>query len=71
VGEIIQFPRGLNVDPQRQAVIGEIRILPERAIDALPASFREVLVLRHVEGLSTAETDKVLSIEPETVKMRL
>jgi RNA polymerase sigma-70 factor (ECF subfamily) len=72
MGEIIQFPgRALNSDPERQAAIREIRILLEGAIDALPASFREVFVLRHVEGLSTEETAHVLSIEPETVKTRL
>ena len=72
MGEIIQFPGGaLNADPERQAAIREIRILLEGAIDALPASFREVFILRHVEGLSTEETAHVLSIESETVKTRL
>jgi RNA polymerase sigma-70 factor (ECF subfamily) len=72
MGEIIQFPRGtLNVDPERQAAIGEVRILLESAIDALPASFREVFILRHVEGLSTEETAQALAMEPETVKTRL
>ena len=72
MGEIIQFPGGApNTDPERQAAIREIRILLEEAIDALPASFRQVFILRHVEGLSTEETAHVLSIEPETVKTRL
>ena len=48
-----------------------IRILLEGAIDALPAPFREVFILRQVEGLSTQETAQALSIEPETVKTRL
>ena len=72
MGEIIQFPSGAaNADPERQAAIGEIRIMLESAIDALPAPFREVFILRQVEGLSTQETAHVLSIEPETVKTRL
>ena len=71
MGEIIQFPGPLEADPERQAAIGEIRILLEGAIDALPAPFREVFILRQVEGLSTLETAQVLSIEPETVKTRL
>jgi RNA polymerase sigma-70 factor, ECF subfamily len=72
MGEIIQFPSGaLNADPERQAAIEEIRILLEGAIDALPAPFREVFILRQVEGLSTEETAAALSIEPETVKTRL
>jgi RNA polymerase sigma-70 factor, ECF subfamily len=71
MGEIIQFPGAPNADPERQAAIGEIRILLEGAINALPAPFREVFILRQVEGLSTEETAHVLSIPPETVKTRL
>jgi RNA polymerase sigma-70 factor, ECF subfamily len=72
MGEIIQFPRGaLNADPELQAAVREIRLLLEAAIDALPVPFREVFMLRHVEGLTTEETAQALSIEPETVKTRL
>ena len=72
MANIIPFPGATpNSDPERQAALSEIRILLEGAIDALPASFREVFVLRHVEGLSTEETAHVLSIESETVKTRL
>ena len=72
MGEIIQFPSGgLNADPERQAALGEIRILLESAIDKLPAPFREVFILRQIEGLSTDETAHSLSIEPQTVKTRL
>jgi RNA polymerase sigma-70 factor (ECF subfamily) len=71
-GEIIQFPGGaLSVDPERQAAVGQFRILLEGAIDRLPAPFREVFILRQVEGLSTEETARTLGIAPETVKTRL
>ena len=54
MGDIIQFPgAALNVDPERLAALAEIRILLEGAIDTLPAPFRAVFILRHVEGLST------------------
>jgi RNA polymerase sigma-70 factor, ECF subfamily len=72
MGEIIQFPGGVaNIDPERQAAIAEIRCLLEQAIDALPEPFREVFVLRQVEGLSVEETAQVLALAPETVKTRL
>jgi RNA polymerase sigma-70 factor, ECF subfamily len=72
MGEIIQFPVGAtSADPERHTALGEIRVLLEGAIDALPAPFREVFMLRHVEGLSTEETAAALSIEPGTVKTRL
>jgi len=72
MADIIPFPGATpSSDPERQTALGEIRILLESAIDALPAPFRAVFILRHVEGLSTEETARVLSIEVETVKTRL
>jgi RNA polymerase sigma-70 factor (ECF subfamily) len=73
MGEIIQFPGGVGtvIDPERQTALTEIRTLLEEAIDALPKPFREVFVLRQVEGLSVEETAQVLSLAPETVKTRL
>jgi RNA polymerase sigma-70 factor, ECF subfamily len=72
MGDIIQFPGApSNTDPERQAAVGQIRAILESAIDALPAHFREVFILRQVEGLSIEETAHALSIAPETVKTRL
>ena len=62
---------GAIIDPERQTALAEIRSLLEEAIDALPKPFREVFVLRQVEGLSVEETAQVLSLAPETVKTRL
>ena len=42
-----------------------------RAIDRLPGNFRDVVVLRDIEGMSTEETARVLGIRPEAAKMRL
>jgi RNA polymerase sigma-70 factor (ECF subfamily) len=42
-----------------------------RAIDQLPESFRTVLLLRDIEGLSTDETAKMLNTTPNAVKIRL
>ena len=42
-----------------------------RAIEQLPASARETLVLREVEGLSYAEIAQVLEIPKGTVMSRL
>ncbi|MBZ5623860.1 MAG: hypothetical protein LAQ69_34930, partial [Acidobacteriia bacterium] len=50
---------------------GELRIVLERAIDALPDTYRLVFVLRAVEGLSVAETARCLDIGTEAVKTRL
>jgi RNA polymerase sigma-70 factor (ECF subfamily) len=72
MGDIIPFPgSAVSADPEREAAIREVRVMLEAAIDTLPQSFREVFILRHVEGLSTEETAHLLAIEPETVKTRL
>jgi RNA polymerase sigma-70 factor (ECF subfamily) len=48
----------------------QIRSLLERAIADLPDSFRQVFVLREVEGLSVEDTAEALDIIPATVKTR-
>ncbi len=57
--------------PENQTSTSEIASMVERAIDELPDSFREVLVLRTVEDMSVAETAEVLDIPEDTVKTRL
>jgi RNA polymerase sigma-70 factor (ECF subfamily) len=49
----------------------ELRVAMQRAIEQLPASARETLVLREVEGLSYAEIAQVLEIPKGTVMSRL
>jgi RNA polymerase sigma-70 factor (ECF subfamily) len=49
----------------------EIRDVVRACIERLPESYREVLVLRDIEGLDTAETARALGTSPEALKMRL
>jgi RNA polymerase sigma-70 factor (ECF subfamily) len=49
----------------------EVRCLLEKAIALLPAIYRDVFVLRDVEGLDIEETAQSLSITPASVKVRL
>ncbi|WNG55090.1 RNA polymerase sigma factor [Archangium gephyra] len=58
-------------DPERRTAEREFVRLLETSIDALPASSRMVLMLREVDGLSTAETAEVLSVSEDVVKTRL
>jgi RNA polymerase sigma-70 factor (ECF subfamily) len=70
--QIIQFPLlQTHPDPETAMSRQEVRALLEHAVDALPDHFREVFVLRDVEGLSAEETAAQLSIKPETVNTRL
>jgi RNA polymerase sigma-70 factor (ECF subfamily) len=48
----------------------QLRALLEKAIGDLPDAFRQVFVLREVEGLSVEDTAEVLDIVPATVKTR-
>lgn len=49
----------------------EVRALVRRAIDELPDGYREVLLLRDIEGLDTAETAVALGLTDNAVKTRL
>jgi len=61
----------IGPDPERQAYAGELGRLLEASIDALPAMYRLVFMLRDVEGLSTSETAECVGLGEEAVKTRL
>lgn len=58
------------INPENVAARREIRHIIERAVDALPANFRTVFMLRAVEQMSIDETASLLGIPAETVKTR-
>jgi RNA polymerase sigma-70 factor (ECF subfamily) len=58
-------------DPEREAGDREIRAHLEAAVEALPASYRAVFVLREVEELSTREAAESLEVSEDVVKTRL
>jgi RNA polymerase sigma-70 factor (ECF subfamily) len=49
----------------------EMRLILREAVDALPDNYREVLLLRDVEELSTLEAATVLQISTASIKVRL
>lgn len=59
-----------TASPEASAARGEIRLLLERAIDALPQAQRTVFVLRALEQFSVEETSDSLGIPEATVKTR-
>ncbi|HEY1604503.1 MAG TPA: sigma-70 family RNA polymerase sigma factor [Allosphingosinicella sp.] len=56
--------------PEAALVRSEIRVAIDAAIHGLPRIFREVFLLRAVEGLSVAETAEQLGVNAATVKTR-
>jgi RNA polymerase sigma-70 factor (ECF subfamily) len=57
-------------DPERQMFGHELGRLIESAVDKLGDGYREVFMLRQVEGMSTAETAEVLGLTEDVVKTR-
>jgi RNA polymerase sigma-70 factor, ECF subfamily len=58
-------------NPEEEAQSHEMMALVERALDELPEKYRTVLMLREIEGLSTAEVAEVLATSEDVVKTRL
>jgi RNA polymerase sigma-70 factor (ECF subfamily) len=58
-------------DPERAALVGETRRVLERGLEALPAHYRAILVLRDVEDLSNEEVAEVIGESVASVKSRL
>lgn len=57
--------------PETRAAEGELRGVLERAVRALAPDYRAPLVLRDVEGLSTAEAADVMGLGEAAFKSRL
>lgn len=60
--------RSEGVDPVESR---ETRELVRASIDRLPEIYRNVLLLRDIEGLSTEEAARMLDVKVDTVKVRL
>ena len=65
------MPPTPTLDPERLAFARELGTLIESAVDRLADGYREVFMLRQIEGLSTAEVAEVLGISEDLVKTRL
>ena len=58
-------------DPSAALQSDEARQAVRRHIDELPADYRNVLLLRDIEGMDTEETARMLGLTPGAVKTRL
>jgi RNA polymerase sigma-70 factor (ECF subfamily) len=57
--------------PEQLAVDSRTRTRLRRALASLPPSFRVIVFLRDIEGLSTREVAQVVGISEDNVKTRL
>lgn len=57
--------------PERLLSQQQVAAQLDRAIQRLPPLYREAFVLKHVEGLSYEEMQEILSVNTDTLKMRV
>src|SRR5678816_4004522 len=65
------MPIQSSPDPERETFGRELGKLIESAVDNLGDGYREVFMLRQVEGMSTSETAAVLGVSEAAVKTRV
>ncbi|HQU45153.1 MAG TPA: sigma-70 family RNA polymerase sigma factor [Pirellulales bacterium] len=70
VAELASRLVDVAADPQAGLMRDEVRARVRAALERLSPDDREVLVLRHLEDLSVAETAGALGIKESAVKMR-
>lgn len=70
-GEEFEGIEGRADDPEESLVQSDERESLRRAIEELPTEFREVIVLRELEGMSYREIASVASVPVGTVMSRL
>lgn len=58
-------------NPSRDAELNERRQLVRDALQRLPEKFREVLVLRELEGLSYRDISRILEVKQGTIESRI
>ena len=63
-------PRTGN-DPEAEMLRGALREALDQAIERLPVEFREVVILRDVQGLNVRETSETLGLNEPLVRTRL
>jgi RNA polymerase sigma-70 factor (ECF subfamily) len=68
---VLQRVETMSPNPEQQVSAAEMREVVEAELSALPATYRTVLVLRDVEGMSTAEAASCLEVSEDAIKTRL
>jgi RNA polymerase sigma-70 factor (ECF subfamily) len=64
-------PPDMHAEPQAQLVAKELREALVRAVRTLPLKYRAPLILRDIEGLSTADAAAILGLGEAAFKSRL
>lgn len=70
-GHHLRWPVGWAEPPETILARKESREAVRAAVDRLPDKYREVLLLRDIEGFDTQETAEALGVSTAVVKVRL
>jgi RNA polymerase sigma-70 factor (ECF subfamily) len=71
VGDLTELQAISNMaSPEATIAHRQLVAIVERAVDELPEGYRDVFVLRAVDGLTVAEAAEVLDVSQEAVKTR-
>lgn len=70
VDEVTGLRAAAASDPERAAAAGETGALVQQALNALPRDYREVLVLKHIEGREYIEIAGILGLSVGALKVR-
>lgn len=70
-GDLLELDAMANMaSPEATIAHRQIVAMLERAVDELPEGYRDVFMLRTVDGLTVAEAAEVLAVSEEAVKTR-
>jgi len=69
--KIIEIPDSSQIDPEKNIINQEAKQMLETAIDKLDIKYRNVYLLREIEGMSIAEVSDCLRLSNSNVKVRL
>lgn len=56
--------------PERAAVVEQSKYILQRALDSLPVEYRQVLILKHIEGLDYQEIAEITGTSIAALKVR-
>jgi RNA polymerase sigma factor (sigma-70 family) len=69
--KLVTSSNALHQTPEYNFMQNELKIILEKEINILPEKYRQVFLLREVEGMSVKETSQLLGVTETNIKIRL
>jgi len=68
---LLEIPDSHQINPEKKVIQQEAKQMLETAIDKLDIKYKNVYILREIEGMSIAEVSDCLKLSSSNVKVRL